>query len=373
VQERASAAGQRLTGALSTTEEGATMATRPEFLRRGAAAGLSRRAFVGGLVGLGATVLAGACSNSAVAPSPSPSPRRIGGLFSGFPRVDSGIPIREALAELGYLDGRDYVLEYRYAEGSLDRLPALAAELAQLKVDLIVTSGGDAPVLAAQAATNSIPIVFTGVGDPLGNGLVPDLVRPGGNTTGVAGVDASGKGLELLKSVVPSVRRVAVLYAPALTSTANAYRAAEQSARTLDLQLIPVTFGSLGEVVQNLERAARERPEALWCLLGTSAFGRALEQFGPVLDFVTRERLPQCFGDVLFVRAGALMSTGANTANRWRLMAHLMDKIFRGASPGDLPVIDNAVFDIALNLSMARKIGLTIPEAVMRQVTEVVQ
>jgi putative ABC transport system substrate-binding protein len=333
---------------------------------------LSRRAFVGGLVGLVATAIAGACTSTAVAPLPSPAPRRIGGLFSGFPRVDSGIPIREALAELGYLEGRDYVLEYRYAENNLERLPALAAELERLKVDLIVTSGGDAPVRAAQEATDSIPIVFTGVGDPLGNGLVPDLVRPGGNTTGVAGVDASSKGLELLKSMVPSLRRVAVLYAPALTSTANAYRAAEQSARTLDVQLIPVPFGSLGEVVPNLERSARERPEALWCLLGTSAFGRALEQFGPVLDFATRERLPQCFGDVLFVRAGGLASMGPNTANRWRLMAHLIDKIFRGASPGDLPVMDNNVFEIAFNLSMARRIGLTIPEAVMRQANEVV-
>jgi putative ABC transport system substrate-binding protein len=352
--------GQRLTGALPATEEGATMAS------------LSRRVFVGGLVGLGASVLANTCAGIEVAPSP-PRLRRIGGLFAGFPRVDSGIPIREALAELGYVEGRDYVLEYRYAENMIDRLPALAAELVGLKVDLIVTSGADAPVRAAQEATDSVPIVFTGLSDPLGSGLVPNLVRPGGNATGVANdVESASKGLELLKSIVPSLRRVAVLYAPLLIEQTNAYRAAEQSARRLDIQLIPVRFGSLDEFTPNLESAARERPDAFACLLGTSAFGRALEQFGPVLDFVIRERLPQSFGDVLFVRAGGLMSIGPNTANRWRLMAHQIDKILRGADPGDLPVIANNVYDVALNMSMARKIGLTIPEAVMLQVDEVV-
>jgi putative ABC transport system substrate-binding protein len=340
---------------------------------------ISRRVFVGGLVGLGASVLAGGGTDNAVAPppvvapSPSPRPRRIGGLFSGFPRVDSGIPIREALAELGYVDGRDYVLEYRYAENDNARLPALAAELVALKVDLIVTSGGDTPVRAAKEATSSIPIVFTGVNDPVGNGLVPDLVRPGGNVTGVAGpVELSGKGLELLKSLVPTLARVAVLHAPVLTAQTIALLASERSARELGLQLIPVPFRSLDEFVTNLERAARERPDALLNLLGTSAYGRALEHFGRELDFVTRERLPQCYGDALFVRAGGLMSIGVNTANRWRLMAHQMDKIFRGVYPGDLPVAESHVFDTALNLSMARKIGVTIPEAVLRHATEIV-
>jgi putative ABC transport system substrate-binding protein len=294
-------------------------------------------------------------------------------LFSGFPRVDSGIPIREALAELGYVDGRDYVLVYRYAENDIGRLPALASELVELRVDLIVTSGGDTPVRAAKDATSSIPIVFTGVVDPLGNALVSDLARPGGNVTGVAGqLDISGKGLELLKSLVPGLARVAVLYSTAGTANTNVFHAAEMSARALDIQLIPVPVRALDELVPSLERAARERPEALGSLIGTSFYGRALEHFGLVLDFVTRERLPQGYGDVLFVKAGGLMSIGANTANRWRLMAQLMDKIFKGAYPGDLPVMENLVFDIALNLSAARKIGLTIPEAVLRRATEIV-
>jgi putative ABC transport system substrate-binding protein len=274
---------------------------------------------------------------------------------------------------LGYVDGRDYVLEYRYGENEIGRLPALASELVGLKVDLIVTSGGDAPVRAAKEATSSIPILFTGVSDPLGNGLVPDLVRPGGNVTGVAGLtELSGKRLELLKSIIPGLGRVAVLYAPVLTEQINSLRVAEEFARTLDIKIIPVAFRSLDEFVAHLDRAMPERPQALCNLLGTSAYGRALEQFGRELDFVTRERLPQSYGDVLFVRAGGLMSIGANTANRWRLMAYLMDKIFKGAYPGDLPVLENNVFDIALNLSMARRIGLSIPEAVLRSATEIV-
>ena len=336
---------------------------------------LSRRAFVGGLVGLGASVLAGACGGMALAPSPSPRLRRIGGLFSGFPRPDSGIPIREALAELGYVDGRDYLLEYRYGENDITRLPALAAELVELKVDLILTSGGDTPVRAAKEATTSIPIVFTGVTDPLGNGLVPSLVRPGGNVTGVADTapgGTSGKGLELLKVIVPSLTRVAALYNPVGTANTNALHAADQFARTLDIRLIPVPVRTLDELVPNLERATRERPEALGSLIGATFYGRALGQFRPVLDFAIRERLPQTYGDVLFVRAGGLMSIGANTAHRWRLMAGLIDKILKGAYPGDIPVAGSHVFDIALNLSMARRIGLTIPDAVMRQVTEVV-
>jgi ABC-type uncharacterized transport system substrate-binding protein len=337
-----------------------TSHTRRDFLRTGA-------------VAAGATLLSACGAETAVVPRPTSRSWRIGVLaFSGPTSLEALASIRAALAEFKYVDGRDYVLEVRYAENDRDRVKVLAWELVQQKVDLILTIGLFS-IQAAKEATSSIPIVFPGVADPVGQGLVSDLIRPGGNVTGVASPnDIPGKGLELLKTMVPNLARVAVPYGIG-GGNETALRAAEEPARALGLQLIPVpVLGTVENMMSGLERAADEGAEALGSLITSNFYGRNLEKFGLVLDFVTRKRWPQGYASPDHVRAGGLMSIGANQAHGWRLVADLIDKILKGAHPGDLPIGQRHVFDIWLNLSMARKIGLTIPDAVLRRATEVI-
>ena len=337
-----------------------TSRTRREFLRTGAvAAGVA---------------LLGACgAESGVAPRPTSRLRRIGVLaYSGPTNPETLASIRAALAEFGYVDGRDYALEVRYAENDRDRVKVMASELVQQKVDLLLTIGLFS-IQAAKEATSSIPIVFPGVADPVGQGLVSDLIRPGSNVTGVANPgDIPGKGLELLKTMDPSLARVAVPYGLG-GGNDGVVRAAEEPARALGLQLIPVpVVGTVENMMSGLERAADQGAEALGSLMTSNFYGRNMEKFGLVLDFVTRKRWPQGYANPDHVRAGGLMSIGTNEAHGWRLVADLIDKILKGAYPGDLPIGQRHVFDIWLNLTMARKIGLTIPDAVLRRATEVI-
>ena len=340
------------------------------------AARLSRRTFIQRATALGAAAVLSGCAST---PAPTTrKPFRVGWLNPGIGRSDAGGRLRDALEEIGYVEGRDFIIELAYAENVPDRLPELASELVRRKVDIIVPSGEDA-LRAARDATSSTPIVFRGVGDLIGQGILSSLARPGGNVTGTTSfLEIGSKGFELLRSLVPGLTRIAKLYNPALTAHLNLIRSEEKIARELDIQLILVPVSVMDELIPRLESAVRDRPQALASALGVSFFGggptdRAfVEKFGLLLDFVVREKLPLVFGEVDAVRAGGLVSIGGNNAQGWRLVAYQIDKVVRGANPGDLPVLANNVFDIALNLGMARKIGLTIPAAVLRDATEVI-
>jgi len=333
--------------------------------------------FIQRATALGAAAALSGCAASMAAPT-TRKPFRVGWLNAGIARSDAGGRLRDALQEIGYVEGRDFVIELAYADNVPDRLPTLASELVRLKVDVIVAGGEDA-LSAARNATSSTPIVFRGVRDPLGEGILSSLARPGGNVTGVTSfLEIGSKGFELFKALVPGLTRVAKLYNPALTGNVSLIRAEEKIARELDIQLIPVPVSVIDELLPRLESAARDRPQALATALGVSFFGRGptdpafIEKFGLFLDLMVREKLPHCFGEVDAVRAGALLSSGANNAQGWRLVAYQIDKIVKGANPGELPVVAVNVFDVALNLGMARKIGLTIPESVLRQATELI-
>jgi ABC-type uncharacterized transport system substrate-binding protein len=281
--------------------------------------------------------------------------------------------IRLALRELGYVEGQNVAFEYRYAERKADRLPELAAELVRLKVDIIVAAGADTVVRAAKNATKTIPIVMSGQGiDPVEVGLVESLAHPGGNVTGLTNLtgELGGKRLELLKEAVPKVARVAVLYDPAaLGSVRQLKEDLPAAARALGLTI------QLWEVreTDGFERVftarGKERPDGLYVLGGTLM--RANEK--RILGFALKSRLPSMYFTREFVDAGGLMSYGANRADSDRRVAYYVDKILKGAKPGDLPVERPTKFEFVINLKTAKQIGLRIPSHVLLQADKVIK
>ena len=282
--------------------------------------------------------------------------------------------IRLALRELGYIEGQNIAIEYRYAEGKIDRLPELAAELVRLKVDIIVVAGGDPLIRAAKNATKTIPIVMTGTGsDPVEAGLVESLARPGGNVTGLTNLsrELGGKRLELLKEAVPKVARVAVLYDP--TSPASVREVKEVlpvAARALGLTLQPWEVRSCGRFRQGIR--CDKQAAAGWTL-------RAHR--GPLLianrkriaGFALKSRLPSMYTNREYVDAGGLMSYGADLADSYRRVAMYVDKILKGAKPADLPVEQPKKFELVINLKTAKQIGLTIPPNVLARADRVIR
>jgi putative tryptophan/tyrosine transport system substrate-binding protein len=300
---------------------------------------------------------------------------RIGYLTVLGPATEStrAETIRLALRELGYVEGQNVAFEYRYAERKADRLPELAAELVRLKVDIIVAAGADTVVRAAKNATKTIPIVMSGQGiDPVEVGLVESLAHPGGNVTGLTNLtgELGGKRLELLKEAVPKVTRVAALYDPAaLGSVSQLKEDLPAAARALGLTI------QLWEVrdADGFERvfAARgkERPDGLYVLGGTLM--RANEK--RILGLALKSRLPSMYFTREFVDAGGLMSYGANRADSDRRVAYYVDKILKGAKPGDLPVERPTKFEFVINLKTAKQIGLTIPPNVLARADRLIK
>ena len=298
---------------------------------------------------------------------------RIGYLWPGNPTSETtdSEAIRQALRELGYMEGQSIASEYRYADGKPDRFPELAAELVRLKVDIIVVAG-NAPIRAAKNATKTIPIVMAGGSDPVEAGLVESLARPGGNVTGLTSLDRElgGKRLELLKEAVPKVARVAVLYDPA---NARQVRQAKE--------VLPVTARALGLTIQHwpirgadgfekvFGEQSKERPHGLSVIGGTLMNANQKR----IVRFALKNRLPSMYPDRQFVDVGGLISYGADNAENYRRVAYYVDRILKGAKSADLPVEQPTKFELVINLKTAKQISVIIPQSLLYRADKVIK
>jgi ABC-type uncharacterized transport system substrate-binding protein len=293
-----------------------------------------------------------------------------GNLTSESSRAEA---IRLALRELGYIEGQNIAIEYRYAEGKPDRFPALAAELVGLKVDIIVVGGGNRIVPAAKNATKTIPIVMTGPGlDPVEAGFVESLARPGGNVTGLTnlGMELGEKRLELLKEAVPKVARVAVLYDRANPSgVLSVKEVLPVAARALGLTVRSWDVRDAGGFERVFTALNKDRPDGLYLLGGELMIANEKRTIG----FALKSRLPSVYANREAVEAGGLMYYGADTADNSRLAATYIDKILKGAKPGDLPVQQPTKFELVINLKTAKEIGVTIPQKVLARADKVIR
>ena len=298
---------------------------------------------------------------------------RIGYLSSGSATVSNPNleAFRQGLRELGWAEGQNIVIEYRSAEGRVDRLPALAAELVRLKVDVIVAAPA-APAVAAKNATGTVPIVMANVGDPVGLGLIASLARPGGNVTGLSwsvGVDTVGKALQLLKETVPEVRHVAILWNPTNPAHALAIENVKLAARSLGVQFQLLEAREPNQFDGAFAAMAKQRVEALLVV----ADGMFLVHRARLAHLTAKYRLPSMHGLREHVEAGDLMSYGSSIVATSRRAAFFVDKILKGAKPADLPVEQPTKFALVINLKTAKALGLTIPPAVLARADEVIQ
>jgi putative ABC transport system substrate-binding protein len=298
--------------------------------------------------------------------------RRIGFLGNSTAALEANLvePFRQGLRERGYVEGKDVVIEYRWAEGQYERFPDLIAELIRAQVEVIVTAGTPA-ALAVKRATTTTPLVMIAVGDPVGTGLIASLARPGGNVTGLTSIaaDLEGKRLELLREVLPKLAHVAVLWNPASPFQVVAEREVRAAAHVLQLRIQSVGVQTAATLDQALETMARERPGAL-VVLADRLF---LHNRAPIMAFASRHRLPGVYAYRELVEAGGLMSFGPSYADMHRRAATYVDKILKGAPPADLPVEQPAKFELVINLKAAKALGLTIPPAVLARADEVLQ
>jgi putative ABC transport system substrate-binding protein len=284
------------------------------------------------------------------------------GVSASHPYVSA---FQQGLRELGYVEGQNIIIEYRYAEGETDRFPGLAAELVQLNVDIIVTAGAP-PTRAAQHATSTIPIVMTQVGSPAR--FVNSLARPGGNITGLTTItkELEGKRLELLKEVVPKLSRVAVLWNPIAAALFNETKMVAQSL-ALQLQSLEVTGPE--DFERAFRAATRERSQAVITLRSPLI----VNERHRIAELAIKSRLAAIYDDRDFVEAGGLMSYGTNIADLYRRAAIYVDKILKGAKPADLPIEQPTKFELLINLKTAKQIGLTIPPNVLAKADRVIK
>jgi putative ABC transport system substrate-binding protein len=300
---------------------------------------------------------------------------RIGYLSSGDPASESTRveAIRLALRELGYIEGQNFAIEYRYSQGKIDQAPELAAELVRLKVDIIVVAGGPIWVRAAKNATKTIPIVMVGSGtDPVEAGLVESLARPGGNVTGITTLsrELGGKRLELLKEAVPKLARVAVLYDPAIAgSVLEVKEDLPVSARALGLTVRSWEVRDADGFEKVFAALNKQRPDGLY----VSSAPLMLANRKRIAALALKIRLPSMHVSRDYVEAGGLMSYGADEADRYRRVAYYVDRILRGAKPADLPVEQPTKFELVINLKTAKQIGLTIPPEVLARATKLIK
>jgi putative ABC transport system substrate-binding protein len=278
--------------------------------------------------------------------------------------------LRQHLGELGYVEGKNIAFEFRSAEGKIDRLPDLAAELVRLKVDGIVTLSTPAAV-AAKNATTTIPIVMAGGSDPVATGLVASLARPGGNITGITIMNAetAGKRLQLLKETTPKVSRVAVLWNSDNPGTAVVFKQTQAAAQDLGLQLQSLEVKSVNGLNSAFETITKRGANALVVLQSVPLATHLRE----VADFAVKNRLPSIHDRSQFVEAGGLMSYGTHLQDMSRRAASYVDKILKGAKPADLPVEQPMKFELVINLKTAKQIGLTIPQSVLFRADRVIK
>jgi len=279
-------------------------------------------------------------------------------------------PFRQGMRELGYIEGRNLAIEWRSAEGKAERLPALAAQLVQGKVDVIVTAGTQA-VRAAQNATATIPIVIAAAIDPVGSGFVKSLSHPGANITGLSGlaVDISPKNLEIMLSLVPKLSRVAVLVNPANSAHAAILKSTQASAQKLNIKVMPAEAQTPQEIERAFSVMAREHAGAVIIVID-SFF---VQQGRQIADLAAKHRLPSMSGSREYVEAGGLVSYGQNLADNSRRAATYVDKILRGAKPGDLPVEQPTTFELAISRKAAKALGIAIPQSILVRADKVIE
>jgi ABC-type uncharacterized transport system substrate-binding protein len=296
---------------------------------------------------------------------------RVAVLTGGTPRSAANArALEQRLAELGYVEGRNLVIDFRTAEGQLDRLPALAAELVGRRPDVLVTlstQGG----MAAKNATQTIPIVLAAAGDPVGTGIVGSLARPGGNITGVSLLNAelSGKGLQLLKEAAPAASRVAVLWNSENPLHRQVRVATEAAAATLKVRLQLLDVRGPGDLPRAFDAITRQRAEGLLVLPEAVTLGHRKS----IIDFASSRRLPTLYPFREMVDEGGLMCYGPNLVENARAVAEYVSKILKGAAPGTLPIAQATKFDLIINLNTAKALGLTFPPSLLLQADSVIQ
>jgi ABC-type uncharacterized transport system substrate-binding protein len=309
----------------------------------------------------------------AVRAQPAPKVPRIGLLLlfgspgQPNPLVDA---FRGGLRDLGYVEGQTVLIDSRWAEGREQRLADEAAELVRLKVAVIVTPGTPA-TMAARAATSTIPVVMTNVGDPVGSGIVASLARPGGNVTGLSLLDAEldGKRIELLKEAVPHLSRLAILWSANDPGMTLAFGRVETAAKALGFALQNLAVREPAEFPRAFEAAGAGRAEALF----VTAQPFTNQHRAQILDLVAKHRLPAIYTLRSFVDAGGLMSYGPSQADQYRRAATYVDRILKGARPADLPVEQPTKFELAINLRTARTLGLTVPAGLLQRADQVIE
>ena len=300
---------------------------------------------------------------------------RIGYLSASDPASEStrSEAIRLALRDLGYIEGQNIAIEYRYAEGKIDRYAELAAELVRLKVDIILVAGGTGVIQAAKNGTKTIPVVMAGTPiDPVEAGLVDSLARPGGNVTGLTLLtrELGGKRLELLKEAVPKLARVAVLYDPASrASVLDVKEVLPVTARARRLTIQPWEVRGTDDFDRVFAAMGKQRSDGLY--VPSDAVLRINQK--RIVGFALKSRLPSMYIDSPFVDAGGLMSYGADLADSYRRVAYYVDRILKGAKPTDLPVEQPTKFEFIINLKTANQIGLTIPPEVLARANRLIK
>jgi ABC-type uncharacterized transport system substrate-binding protein len=295
---------------------------------------------------------------------------RLGVLLPGAPPEPLLEAIREGLRDRGYMEGRDVALEVRWAEGKLDRLNDLAKELVGLKVDVITTFSTPA-ALAARNATATIAIVFSGVGDPVGSGVVPSLARPGGNATGISllATEVSGKRLEILREIVPNMSRVAMLWNDTNPGMVLRAHEAQDAAGKLGVTVHSIGVHDLIDFDPAFAAIASGPDDALLVLV--DPFTRQHRK--RIADFAAQQRLPAIYESREFVESGGLICYGPSLLALQRRVADYVDKIFKGAKPADLPVEQPTKFELLIHLKTAKALGLTIPPSLLARADEVIE
>ena len=323
------------------------------------------------ITGLVLGALLFALSFVAEAQQPAKVPR-IGFLGNSTAALEANLigPFREGLRDLGYVEGRSILIEYRWAEGKYERFPALIAELIALKVDVIVTAGTPA-TQAFRKATTSVPLVMVAVGDPVGTGIVASLGRPGGNITGLSSIapELEGKRLELLREVSPKLSHVAVFWNPVNAFQMSAMKQVRAAAQAMRINVLPLAVGKAEELEGAFAAIVKERPDALFIL----ADRIYLHNRERMMDFAAKNRLPSVNAYRELVEAGGLMSYGPSYEAMHRRAATFVDKILKGAKPADLPVEQPATFELVVNLKAARARGVKIPQSVLLRADRVIE
>jgi ABC-type uncharacterized transport system substrate-binding protein len=295
---------------------------------------------------------------------------RIGVLLLGAPPNANLEAFIQGLRELGYIEGKNLLIDYRFAEGRAERLPELATELVRLKVDAIFTAGTPA-IFALKQATKTIPVVFFSTSDPVGTGVVASLAHPGGNITGISVLasDLWPKRLELLKEIFPKLTRVAMLWNKGNAGMALEAKATQEVAGPLGVALQDRGVKDPNELDVVFLAMTKDRPDGFLALMDPVLTSHQKR----ILDFLAQNRLPAIFENKNWVEAGGLISYGANYADAHRRAATLIDKILKGAKPADLPVEQPTKFELVVNLKTAKQIGLTIPPNVLARADKVIK